>query len=64
MKRPSFVFLLSLLAGTVALAAPMPVGPAAQSFPLGQFTLVALRDMVNAVPNNGSVFGRTWACPR
>ena len=41
-----------------ALAAPVPVGPAASSIPLGSFTLTALRDELNVVPNDGSVFGK------
>lgn len=63
MKRRSPAILLSLLLGTAAIAAPVPVGPAAQSFPLGRFTLVALRDMVNAVPDDGSVFGKDVGAP-
>jgi glyoxylase-like metal-dependent hydrolase (beta-lactamase superfamily II) len=41
-----------------AQAAPIPVAPAAQSIPLGGLTLTALRDEVNAVPNDGKVFGK------
>ncbi len=52
---------LGLLLGTVPVACgakPAPTPPAAQSFKLGAFTVVALRDMLNVVPNDGSVFGK------
>lgn len=39
-------------------AKPAPVAPAASSFKLGAFTIVSLRDMLNVVPNDGSVFGK------
>lgn len=42
---------------TAASAAPVPAAPAAMSIPLGTFTLTALRDAENIVPNDGSVFG-------
>jgi glyoxylase-like metal-dependent hydrolase (beta-lactamase superfamily II) len=42
----------------IAGATPVPVAPAAQSIPLGADTLTALRDAVNAVPNDGKVFGK------
>ncbi|WP_242097172.1 MBL fold metallo-hydrolase [Sphingomonas sp. CROZ-RG-20F-R02-07] len=54
--RPHFA--LALLIGGAAIAGPVPAGPAAKSFALGAVKLVALRDMVNAVPNDGSVFGK------
>lgn len=57
MKR-SPVILLSLLVSAVALAGPVAVCPAATPFLLGRSKLFALRDMVNAVPNDGSVFGK------
>jgi hypothetical protein len=41
-----------------ALAAPVPVAPAAQAFSVGQFKLFALRDMQNVLPNDGKVFGK------
>ena len=49
-----------LLSGGAALqayAGPQPVGPAAQSFRLGQLKLVALRDALNVLPNDGKVVG-------
>jgi glyoxylase-like metal-dependent hydrolase (beta-lactamase superfamily II) len=41
-----------------ALAAPVPVAPAAQAFSVGKFKLFALRDMQNVLPNDGKVFGK------
>jgi len=54
-----FLGLLVVLAGAPALgyAGPVPTPPAAESFPLGQFRLTALRDAQNVVPNDNSVFG-------
>lgn len=51
--------LLAALLGlvTAACAAPQRTPGAAQAFRLGAFTLVALRDAGNAVPNDGKVFG-------
>jgi glyoxylase-like metal-dependent hydrolase (beta-lactamase superfamily II) len=40
------------------LAKPAPAAPAATPFKLGAATLVPLRDMLNVVPNDGSVFGK------
>ncbi len=51
------VLALALLASSSALAAPVAVAPAATPFAVGALRLVALRDMINAVPNDGSVFG-------
>lgn len=47
-----------LLAAAVAGSAPVKVSPGAQRFRLGAAELVALRDAVNAVPTDGSVFGK------
>ncbi|MEG3175921.1 MBL fold metallo-hydrolase [Sphingomonas sp. RB3P16] len=55
--RSLFAAALALLAGTSALAKPVPIGPAATPFKVGTVRIVALRDMINAVPNDGSVFG-------
>ena len=55
-KRITIAALLCL--SGAAMAKPVPVTPAATSFPLGAFTLVPLRDMLNVVPNDGSVFGK------
>ncbi len=55
-KRITLAILLCL-AGA-ATAKPVPVAPAATRFPLGAFTLVPLRDMLNVVANDGSVFGK------
>lgn len=49
--------LTALLAGT-AFAKPVAVAPAATPFTVGTLRLVALRDMINSVPNDGSVFGK------
>ncbi|WP_375382247.1 MBL fold metallo-hydrolase [uncultured Sphingomonas sp.] len=57
--KSRFLFVVSAgVASAIAVAAPVPVGPAAKSFRLGAFRVTALRDMVNAVPNDGSVFGK------
>lgn len=54
----------SLAAATAALlavqsgATPAPTGPAATTVRMGPFTVTALRDMLNVVPNDGSVFGK------
>jgi glyoxylase-like metal-dependent hydrolase (beta-lactamase superfamily II) len=55
--RSLFAAALALLAGTSALAKPLPIAPAATPFSVGALRLFALRDMINAVPNDGSVFG-------
>ncbi|WP_375380224.1 MBL fold metallo-hydrolase [uncultured Sphingomonas sp.] len=55
-KRMTMMALLCV--GSAALAGPVPIAPAATRFPLGAFTLVPLRDMLNVVPNDGSVFGK------
>ena len=47
-----------LMVPAAAPAAPQPVAPAATRFTLGAFELVTLRDMLNVVPNDGSVFGK------
>jgi glyoxylase-like metal-dependent hydrolase (beta-lactamase superfamily II) len=48
-----------LLAGTAqaALSKPVATPPAAQAFKLGDLRLVALRDALNVVANDGKVFG-------
>ena len=48
---------LALGAVGVSLAKPSPVAPAAQSFQLGSFNVVALRDADNDLPNDGKVLG-------
>ena len=55
-KRLTTAILLCL--SGAAIAGPVPIGPAATRVPLGAFTLVPLRDMLNVVPNDGSVFGK------
>ena len=50
--------LAGLLSASQAVAAPAPAGPAAVSVRIGASTVVALRDMLNIVPNDGSVFGK------
>lgn len=58
MPRLRSALALALLIGSAASAGPVPAEPAAKAFPLGAIKLVALRDMINAVPNDGSVFGK------
>ncbi|SDA19460.1 MBL fold metallo-hydrolase [Sphingomonas sp. NFR15] len=41
-----------------AVSAPAQIGPAATSLRVGNSTVIALRDMLNIVPNDGSVFGK------
>jgi glyoxylase-like metal-dependent hydrolase (beta-lactamase superfamily II) len=48
----------ALFLSSAAFAAPVAVGPAATPFKLGALRLVALRDMDNVVPNDGSIFGK------
>lgn len=48
---------LALFATTPACAKPAPAAPAARAFSIGKVKFVALRDMSNVVPNDGSVFG-------
>lgn len=56
--RISCVALAAALLATEASAAPVPIGAAAQSVTMGAMTVTALRDMLNVVPNDGSVFGK------
>jgi len=51
------VLLALTAAPALSYAGPAPTSPAAESFPLGQFKLTALRDALNIVPNDNSVFG-------
>jgi glyoxylase-like metal-dependent hydrolase (beta-lactamase superfamily II) len=48
---------LALFATAPACAKPAPASPAATPFTIGTVHFVALRDMANIVPNDGSVFG-------
>ena len=48
---------ITLGLGSTTDAAPRPVLPAATPFVVGSFHLYALRDMLNVVPNDTSVFG-------
>lgn len=58
-KRQYHIAVLAgLLSASQAVAAPAPAGSAAISVRMGASTLVALRDMLNVVPNDGSVFGK------
>lgn len=50
--------LVALLSASQGIAAPSPAGPAAVSIRMGGSTVTALRDMLNIVPNDGSVFGK------
>ena len=52
--------LISLFAIAEAFAAdtsPQPAKPGAETFTLGDFRITSLRDALNLVPNDGSVFG-------
>jgi glyoxylase-like metal-dependent hydrolase (beta-lactamase superfamily II) len=51
------VFLALAAWPALGVAGPAPTPPAAESFPLGQFKLTALRDAANVMPNDNSVFG-------
>ena len=44
--------------GSTLLAKPVPISPAAVPFNIGAVRAIALRDMINRVPNDGSVFGK------
>ena len=56
-KRVGVAVALMAAATATAVAAPTPVAPAATAFKVGAFRLYALRDMLNVVPNDNSVFG-------
>ena len=56
--RDAGLGLLAMALPAACGAKPAPVAPAASSFALGAFTIVSLRDMLNVVPNDGSVFGK------
>lgn len=56
--KPFLAALLTIAAAGVAPAAPVPVAPAAHSFRLGALRLYSLRDMLNVMPNDGTVFGK------
>ncbi|GHH20287.1 hydrolase [Sphingomonas glacialis] len=58
-----FAAALALLGASSALAGPVPIGPAATAFKVGSIRVVALRDMINAVPNDASVFGPQVGVP-
>ncbi|WP_454882788.1 MBL fold metallo-hydrolase [Sphingomonas oryzagri] len=51
------VLAFTLFAAAPASAKPAPAAPAATPFSIGKIKFVALRDMSNVVPNDGSVFG-------
>jgi glyoxylase-like metal-dependent hydrolase (beta-lactamase superfamily II) len=60
MKSVCISFLITLLAAAKAFAVdtgPQAVQPDAKTFILGDFRITWLRDGVNVVPNDGSVFG-------
>ncbi|MDI7864120.1 MBL fold metallo-hydrolase [Rhizobiaceae bacterium n13] len=60
MKFLCISILVTLFATAEAFAAdtgPQPAQPGAETFTLGDFRITALRDAVNVVPNDGSVFG-------
>jgi len=52
-----FAAWLATAAAIPSMAAPAPVTPAAKAFQVGAVRLHALRDELNVVPNDGSVFG-------
>ena len=49
---------LAAFFGSTLLANPVPISPAAVPLSIGAVRAVALRDMINRVPNDGSVFGK------
>ncbi|MBW9113938.1 MBL fold metallo-hydrolase [Rhizobium cauense] len=60
MKSICVSILITLFAAAEALAGdtgPQPAQPGAETFTLGDFRITSLRDAVNVVPNDGSVFG-------
>jgi glyoxylase-like metal-dependent hydrolase (beta-lactamase superfamily II) len=58
MIRDAALGLLLVALAPACQAKPAATAPAAASFKLGAFTIVSLRDMLNVVPNDGSVFGK------
>jgi glyoxylase-like metal-dependent hydrolase (beta-lactamase superfamily II) len=58
-QLPKFLIATLLATATAgpAFAKSVPVAPAAHAFKLGALSLYALRDELNVVPNDGSVFG-------
>ncbi|GAC1043898.1 MBL fold metallo-hydrolase [Rhizobium dioscoreae] len=60
MKSLCISTLIACLAAVQVSAAdmgPQPAQPGAETFTLGDFRMTSLRDAVNVVPNDGSVFG-------
>jgi glyoxylase-like metal-dependent hydrolase (beta-lactamase superfamily II) len=60
LKSVYISILMALCVSADAFAAdtgPQPARPAAETFILGEFSITSLRDAVNVVPNDGSVFG-------
>lgn len=60
MKSLRISMLITFLSAVQVFAAdtgPQPAQPGAVTFVLGEFRLTSLRDAVNVVPNDGSVFG-------
>jgi glyoxylase-like metal-dependent hydrolase (beta-lactamase superfamily II) len=60
LKPLAFAVLMVTGTSSIAFAQTEPTdGPAAQTFHIGSLTITALRDKVNAMPNDGKVFGST-----
>lgn len=60
MKSLRISMLITSLSAVQVFAAdmgPQPAQPGAETFTLGEFRITSLRDAVNVVPNDGSVFG-------
>ncbi|NEH46034.1 MBL fold metallo-hydrolase [Rhizobium leguminosarum] len=60
MKSLCISILITCLAAAQVSAAdmgPQPAQPGAETFTLGEFRITSLKDAVNIVPNDGSVFG-------
>ncbi|MBY5312453.1 MULTISPECIES: MBL fold metallo-hydrolase [Rhizobium] len=60
MKSLCISILITCLAAAQMSAAdlgPQPAQPGAETFTLGEFRITSLKDAVNIVPNDGSVFG-------
>ena len=62
-SRSLFVLAVAAAVGAPATARPSPVAPAAQPFMVGALRLWALRDALNVVPNDASVFGTDAGAP-
>lgn len=63
MSLRSLLVLAMIVTSGAAAARPAPIAPAAQPFMVGTLQLWALRDALNVVPNDASVFGTDVGAP-